>query len=62
MSRRFGFRELSAAGDQLLFNGEPVFLRGALNWGWYPDILCPAPDEATIRDEFRRIRELAATR
>ncbi len=58
MSRRFGFRELSAAGDQLLFNGEPVFLRGALNWGWYPDILCPAPDEATIRDEFRRIREL----
>lgn len=58
MARQFGFRELSREGDRLLFNGEPVFLRGALNWGWYPDILCPAPDEQTIRDEFRRIREL----
>jgi hypothetical protein len=29
-----------------------------LNWGWYPDILCPAPDEATIRDEFRRVRSM----
>ena len=57
-SRRFGFRELSHDGDQLLFNGETICLRGALNWGWYPDILCPAPDEQTIRDEFRRIREL----
>jgi hypothetical protein len=56
--RTFGFRELAHAGDQLLFNGEPVMLRGALNWGWYPDRLCPIPDEATIRDEFRRIREL----
>jgi hypothetical protein len=58
VQRRFGFRTLSAAGEQVLFNGEPVCLRGALNWGWYPDILCPDPDEATIRDEFRRIRAL----
>ncbi|MEW6577894.1 MAG: hypothetical protein AB1435_01740 [Chloroflexota bacterium] len=56
--RTFGFRELAHEGEQLLFNGVPVMLRGALNWGWYPELLCPAPDEATIRDEFRRIREL----
>lgn len=56
--RAFGFRALTRDGDQLCFNGDPVMLRGALNWGWYPDRLCPAPDEATIRDEFRRIREL----
>ncbi|MBI5957759.1 MAG: hypothetical protein HY866_03420 [Chloroflexi bacterium] len=54
----FGFRELSHQGDQLLLNGGPVMLRGALNWGWYPDLLCPIPDETTIREEFRRIREL----
>ncbi len=54
----FGFRTLSKQGEQLLFNGEPVLLRGLLNWGWYPNILCPAPDEATIRDEFRRIRQM----
>jgi len=57
--RKFGFRTLAHEGDQLLLNGTPVLLRGVLNWGWYPDILCPAPDEATIRDEFRRVRELS---
>jgi len=56
--RKFGFRKLSSEGERLLFNGESVFLRGILNWGWYPEILCPAPDEATIRDEFRRVRSL----
>lgn len=58
VTRRFGFRTLHTHGSQLLFNNVPVCLRGVLNWGWYPEILCPAPDEATIRDEFRRVREL----
>lgn len=58
VTRQFGFRRLSNQGEQLLFNGAPASLRGVLNWGWYPEILCPAPDEATIRNEFRRVREL----
>lgn len=58
VSRLFGFRTLSAQGQQVLLNGAPIGLRGALNWGWYPDLICPTPDEATIRDEFRRIRAL----
>ena len=56
--RRFGFRRLRAAGVQLLLNDQPVCVRGVLNWGWYPDLLCPAPDESAIRDEFRRVRAL----
>lgn len=56
--RRFGFRALSHEGEQLMFNRQPASLRGVLNWGWYPDQLAPAPDEATIRDEFRRVRAL----
>jgi len=56
--RTFGFRQLTSEGDQLLLNSAPVSLRGVLNWGWYPEILCPAPDDAAIRDEFRRVREL----
>ncbi len=56
VSRSFGFRTLSRENDQLLLNDTPIFIRGVLNWGWYPEILCPAPDEATIRDEFRRVR------
>lgn len=56
--RRFGFRRLSRAGDQLLLNGQPACLRGVLNWGWYPEQLCPAPTESAIRAEFRRVRAL----
>ncbi len=56
--KTFGFRALTTAGEKLYFNGDTVFLRGVLNWGWYPDIFCPAPDEVTIRDEFRRVRAL----
>jgi hypothetical protein len=58
VSRPFGLRILSHEGAQLVLNGQPICLRGVLNWGWYPDILCPAPNEAKIRDEFRRVREL----
>lgn len=56
--KKFGFRALTTSGEKVYFNGETVFLRGVLNWGWYPEIFCPAPDEATIREEFRRIRGL----
>src|SRR5262249_51495964 len=56
ISRTFGFRQLTRDGEALLLNNTPVCLRGVLNWGWYPEILCPAPDEKTIRDEFRRVR------
>lgn len=56
INRTFGFRTLSRDNDQLLLNDIPIVLRGVLNWGWYPEILCPAPDETTIRDEFRRVR------
>ncbi len=58
LQRTFGFRRLVSDGERLYFNDESIFLRGVLNWGWYPDHLCPAPDEATIREEFRRVRAL----
>ncbi|MCZ7542273.1 MAG: hypothetical protein M5R40_01465 [Anaerolineae bacterium] len=57
-ARRFGFRRLHREGDILCFNGTPVCLRGLLSWGWYPDLLCPAPDADTVRDEFRRARAM----
>jgi len=58
LSRSFGFRKLSADGDQLLFNGQPVNLRGILSWGWDPATLAPMPSDDEVRDEFRRIRAL----
>jgi hypothetical protein len=57
-SRVFGFRELRAEGEQLLFNGSPIHLRGVLSWGWDPATLAPTPDNDAIRAEFRRVREM----
>lgn len=54
--RRFGFRRLHANGQQLLFNGAPVFLRGILSWGWNPDTLAPTFSDDFIREEFARVR------
>lgn len=56
-ARRFGFRHLSANGDQLLLNGQPVHLRGVLSWGWNPAALAPVFGDDEIRAEFRRVRE-----
>ncbi len=57
-TRRFGFRDLRAEGDQVRLNGEPFHLRGVLSWGWDPQTLAPSPSDAAVRDEFRRVREL----
>ncbi len=57
-ARTFGFRRLETRGERLLLNGEPIFLRGILSWGWNPRTLAPNFSESEIREEFRRAREL----
>lgn len=57
-SERVGFRCLARAGDQLLFNGQPICLRGVLNWGWDPDRIAPAFEAQQAREEIRRVRAL----
>ncbi len=57
-SKRVGFRQLSTAGEQLLFNGSPICLRGALSWGWNPDTIAPWYSAEQVRDEIRRVRAL----
>jgi len=56
--RRIGFRQLAADGNRTLLNGQPVCLRGALSWGWDPDVIAPyyTPDKA--RQEFRILRAM----
>jgi len=58
LTKSFGFRKLHHDRKSLYLNDRGIFLRGVLNWGWYPEILCPAPDESTIRDEFQRVRAM----
>jgi hypothetical protein len=47
-SQRIGFRTLTTDSEQLLFNGDPLCLRGALSWGWNPATIAPwyTADEA----------------
>jgi hypothetical protein len=50
----FGFRTIRAEGGRLLLNGRPLYLRGALDQDYYPDLICTPPSEAYIEDQFRK--------
>ena len=53
---RFGMREISRRGHQILLNGEPIYIRGMLHWGYYPHLFNIAPSEEQVRREFRDLR------
>lgn len=55
---RAAFRSIRAEGRTLRLNGEPLNVRGVLNWGYYPPRLAPVPD----LPRFRRDLELARAR
>jgi hypothetical protein len=44
---QFGMQELTAAGQQFLLNGQPLFLRGTLDCGQFPLKADPAMDRET---------------
>ena len=58
VTRRTGFRQLGAQGEQLLLNGEPICLRGALSWGWNPDVIAPCYTADQARAELRTLRAM----
>jgi hypothetical protein len=45
-------------GRQVFFDGQPVFLRGLLHWGWYPELGHPNPSAEGIAAEIRQAQEL----
>lgn len=57
-ARRVGFRELRAQGEQLLLNGAPICLRGALSWGWNPAVIAPRCSAESVRAELRTLRAM----
>jgi hypothetical protein len=58
IEERFGFRRIEARDGRLYLNGEPIFLRGALDQDYYPDTICTTPSAAFLEDEFRKAKEL----
>lgn len=56
LEKDFGFREIHGEKTRLLLNGEPVYPRGVLHWGYYKDII-PAPGREVIRDEIQKVQK-----
>ncbi|MCC7478479.1 hypothetical protein IT575_08455 [bacterium] len=52
----FAFRSIETSGSQFLLNGEPLYIRSALNWGYYPRIVAPCPPPDVVREEFRQLK------
>ncbi len=49
-------RTIETRGTQLLLNGQPLQVRGVLNWGYYPPTLEPNPSGEVWRADLRRIK------
>ena len=50
--RRFGFRSVARDGTNVTLNGDVVFPRMLLSWGWYPDALHANPSAERVRTDF----------
>jgi hypothetical protein len=51
-----GFRTIETKADQFLLNGQPLSIRGVLNWGYYPPLVCPDPNPERWRQDLKLIK------
>jgi hypothetical protein len=58
VTETFGFRTIETRDGQILLNGHPFYLRGALDQDYYPDLICTPPSQEYIEDEFRKAKEM----
>lgn len=56
--RKFGIRRLTAEGTSLLLNGEPFYVRGICEHGYYPLTAHPPRDKNYYRKVIRTIKGL----
>jgi len=54
----FGMREISTEDGELYLNGEPLYVRGALDQGYYPETLYRPFDSDLFEHEIRTAKEL----
>jgi hypothetical protein len=55
---RFGFRTIEARNGRFYLNGEPLYLRAALDQDYYPDTICTPPSIEFLEDQFLKAKEL----
>ncbi|HLO12898.1 MAG TPA: beta galactosidase jelly roll domain-containing protein, partial [Pseudoneobacillus sp.] len=54
---KFGMKNLHIQEDRIFLNGDPIYLRGVLHWGWYSDYIAPIPTREEIREELKKVKE-----
>lgn len=53
----FGLRTVAVQGATILLNGQPIYPRGILHWGWYLHTQAPNPDLQTAERELRAAQQ-----
>ena len=53
-----GFRSIEARDGRLFLNGNPFYLRAALDQDYYPDSICTVPSVEFLENQFRKAKEL----
>jgi len=56
--KKVGIREITVEGERILLNGKPLYIRGILHWGYYPELIAPSPDRDTIIEEIDKVKRL----
>lgn len=54
----FGFRTIETRNGKLFLNGRPLYLRGALDQDYYPEMISTVPSMEFLEHQFRRAKEL----
>jgi beta-galactosidase/beta-glucuronidase len=57
----FGFRTIETRDGTLYLNGEPLYLRAALDQDYYPDTICTVPSWSSWRTSSARPRSSGST-
>jgi len=54
----FGFRKIESRDGRFFLNGEPLYLRAALDQDYYPDTICTTPSVQFLEDQFSKAKQL----
>ncbi len=58
LSDTCGFRTIEARAGRIYLNGEPIYLRGALDQAYYPETIYTPPSAAFLEDQIRKAKAL----